>query len=131
MSGKSLDDLEGIIWGEPTFDSHLVTTCHRLRTKPIDEFTVEDLRIMIGQKIGLAYLMPVAIGELERNPLAEGEHDPGDLLVNVIAAAEWLQSHPELLQRTTVVAERALISLGEENDDLRSRINIFLASNPD
>lgn len=46
MPSKSLDQLEGVVWGEPSFDSHVVTTCHRLRTKPIDEFGVEDLRIM-------------------------------------------------------------------------------------
>jgi hypothetical protein len=44
MPGKTLDELEGVVWGEPTFDSYLVTTCHRLRTKPVDEFSVEDLR---------------------------------------------------------------------------------------
>lgn len=46
MPSKSLDQLEGVVWDEPSFDSHVVTTCHRLRTKPIDEFGVEDLRIM-------------------------------------------------------------------------------------
>jgi hypothetical protein len=71
MLGKTLDELEGVVWGEPTFDSHLVTTCFRLRTKPVDQFTIEDLRIMIRQKIGLHYLIPLAIVELEREPLAE------------------------------------------------------------
>ena len=60
MAGKTLDELEGVAWGEPTFDSYLVTTCHRLRTKPVDEFSVEDLRIMIGQQIGLPHLVPLA-----------------------------------------------------------------------
>jgi hypothetical protein len=26
MPGKTLDQLEGVVWGEPTFDSYLVTT---------------------------------------------------------------------------------------------------------
>ena len=109
MSGKTLDELEGIVWGEPTFDSHLVTTCCRLRTKPIDEFTVEELRIMIGQKIGLDHLMPLAIVALERDPLAEGDHYPGDLLANVVGCGEWLRSHPNLLLRVVAVAKRVAL----------------------
>ena len=37
--------------------SGLVKTCHTLRKKPLKDFTVEDLRIMIGQNIGLKYLI--------------------------------------------------------------------------
>ena len=77
---KSLQELEGEDWGPPTYDSNLVTTCHQLRRKPLDEFTVEDLRIMIGQGIGLVYLVPIAIDILEENPLAGGNFYPGDLL---------------------------------------------------
>lgn len=77
---QTLQELEGQDWGEPTFGSHLVETIHRLRRKPIGEFTVEDLRIVIGQNEGLQFLMPIAIEALERAPLAEGDFYPGDLL---------------------------------------------------
>jgi hypothetical protein len=76
MPGKTLDELEGVVWGEPTFGSYLVTTIHRLRTKPVDEFTVEDLRLMIAQRIGLRHLVPLAVGVLEREPLAGGISTP-------------------------------------------------------
>src|SRR5437899_317181 len=112
MVSESLNELEGVVWGEPTFDSHLITTCYRLRTKPVDEFTVEDFRIMIGQKFSLDYLMPLAIVELEREPLAEGDCYPGDLLAKVIECGEWLRSHPELLSRVVAVAEHAAAELG-------------------
>lgn len=127
MPGITLDQLEGVVWGEPTFDSSLVTTCHRLRTKPIDEFSVEDLRIMIGQKIGLPYLLPLAVGVLERDPLAEGDYYPGDLLANVIETREWLQANPEWLARVIPVTERALVELPEEDKDLQHRLAWFLA----
>jgi hypothetical protein len=32
---KSLQQLEGEDWGEPTYDSHLVTGCHRLHRVPL------------------------------------------------------------------------------------------------
>jgi hypothetical protein len=127
MAGKTLDELEGVVWGEPTFDSYLVKTCHRLRTKPVDEFTVEELRIMIGQKIGLPHLIPLATSLLEQNPLVEGHYFPGDLLSNVIGAADWLTERPEWLTRVTRVAERASAELQDSNTDLRDQLAEFLA----
>ena len=91
---------------------------------------VEDLRIMIGQEIGLDYLIPVAVAELEREPLAEGDYYPGDLLANVIRCGEWLRLHPDLLVRVVGVAQRAAAGLGTEDDELRQRFNVFVASSP-
>jgi hypothetical protein len=125
MPGKTLDQLEGAVWGEPTFDSYLVTTCHRLRTKPIDEFSVEDLRIMIGQQIGLQHLVPLAVAMLEREPLAEGDQYTGDLIASVIGAVGWLQANPEWLGRVIGVAERASAEL-ENDPDLRRGLTDFL-----
>jgi hypothetical protein len=127
MTGKTLDELEGVAWGEPTYNSYLVSTCHRLRTKPVDEFTVEDLRIMIGQQTGLPHLIPGAVVVLEGQPLAEGDYYPGDLLFSVIGAADWLQLHPEWFERVVRVAERAVAELSETDSDLRARFVEFLA----
>ena len=80
----TLENLERDVWGPPTFTSHLVTTCHKLRKKPLQDFTVEDLRMMIGQDIGSKYLLPIALEKLQENPLAEGDFYEGDLLYNVI-----------------------------------------------
>jgi hypothetical protein len=125
MADETLDELEGVRWGEPTFESHLVRTCHHLRTKPIDHFTVEDLRIMISQQIGLPHLMPRAVGVVEREPLAEGDFYPGDLLAAVIGAADWLHTRPDLLDRIVAVARRALADLSER-DTLRGTLVRFL-----
>ncbi|MBT8456786.1 MAG: hypothetical protein HKO95_00710 [Rhodobacteraceae bacterium] len=58
---QTLEYLEKDVWPDPDYDSHLVATCHRLRKKRLGEFEVEDLRIMIGQGIGLKYLLPKAV----------------------------------------------------------------------
>jgi hypothetical protein len=84
QGSKTLQELEGQDWGEPSFPSHLVRTCHALRRKPLRECTVEDLRIMIGQNISLPDLMPLAIEQLQRDPLAASDFYPGDLLANVL-----------------------------------------------
>ncbi|MDQ0767185.1 contact-dependent growth inhibition system immunity protein [Streptomyces canus] len=54
--GRSLEELERDRWPAPPTDAtRLVATAHALRRRPIDELTVEDLRLLIGQDIGLPY----------------------------------------------------------------------------
>ena len=82
---STLDELEGVV-AAPTYDSYLTGNCYRLRKKPIGEFSVEDLRIMIGQNIGLFFLVPIALDVLEREPLAQGDFYSGDLLCALVRA---------------------------------------------
>jgi len=77
---KSLQNLEKDDWGISTYPSHLVTHCHELRKAPLNEFTIEDLRIMIGQSIGLTYLIPLALEKLQENILAEGNCYPKSVI---------------------------------------------------
>jgi CDI immunity proteins len=119
MPGPTLDDLEGVVWGEPTFPSGLVTRCHELRRKPVSEFTLADIRLLIGQSISLPILMPRALAALGADPLVEAFYYPGDLLSAVVRAdrAFW-QQHPELLTGAHSIAERAAIALCSGTIDL-------------
>ena len=100
----TLDELEGVTWGEPEYQSHLVIECHRLRTVPIGRFTVENLRIMIGQQFGLPFLVPLALDKLEENPFAEGDFYRGDLLLMVLKVkSQFWERHSELLARLDAV----------------------------
>ena len=84
---KSLENLEKDNWGTiPKNESYLVTTCHKLRKKPLNKFEIEDFRILIGQNLGLKYLIPLAIKILEKNILAEGHFYEGDLLKSVLTS---------------------------------------------
>jgi len=104
---RTLDELDPPVWGEPTFDSHLVTTCHALRRKPLREFSVEDLRIMIDQRIGLSWMIPLALEALEAEPLAEGDLYPGDLLAAVLSVeADRWSGEPVWRTRTAAVLDR-------------------------
>jgi CDI immunity proteins len=108
---KSLLQLDGKDWGEPNFDSYLVTECHRLRRVPLRDFTVEDLRIMIGQDVGLEYLVPLALERLQSNQFAEGAYYPCDLLVSVLSSdAKYSQNHPELREPLIVLTERTILT---------------------
>lgn len=83
---KSLESLEKKTWPALSSDegSYLIRTCNLLRKKKLQDFTTEDLRIMIGQEIGLYFLMPLAIETLTDNLFAEGDYYEGDLLKSVI-----------------------------------------------
>lgn len=104
---KSLEQLENDFWGEPEEGSFLIQECHRLRTVPIGEMTVENLRILIGQNMGLAYLVPIALSILEQNPWAEGDYYPGDLLKSVVSVEKkyWSEHQDEMMQLSTVIDE--------------------------
>jgi hypothetical protein len=117
MRGSTLEELEGVRWGEPEFESHLVVTCHRLRKKPVDAFSIEDLRIIIGQNIGLPHLLPCAATVLEANPLAQGDFYPGDLLSAVLHADQSvLRQRPELMRRIIAIIDHAVKLLTAEGD---------------
>ncbi len=119
---KSLQELEGKDWGEPIFDSYLVTECHRLRRVPLCEFNAENLRIMIGQDIGLPHLVPMALDLLRADPFTAGHFYEGDLLVAVlkVETAFWME-HPVLRKETATIAEQALNHLLISNDgDLKT-----------
>jgi len=122
---KSLQQLDGEDWGKPTYDSHLVTECHRLRRVPLCQFTVEDLRIMIGQHICLEYLMPLALEHLRADPLAEGAYYSGDLLSAVLRAGRdvW-QQHPDWRSEVAAVAQRTA-RFFEGNEMLEEGYEVF------
>jgi CDI immunity proteins len=105
---KCLQELERDDWGEPSFQSHLVTTCHALRRKPLCEFTAGDLRIMIGQNISSRFLMPMALEQLENDPFVEADFYPGDLLLTVVHCdPQFWAAHNDLLQRIRSIVNRA------------------------
>jgi hypothetical protein len=66
--------------------------------------TVEDLRILLGQNVGVAILSPIAIDRLESDPLAEGDFYPGDLLVAALQLD--LRDLPEQARRLRAMADR-------------------------
>ncbi|MDR3693980.1 contact-dependent growth inhibition system immunity protein [Mucilaginibacter sp.] len=70
---KTIEHLEKVKWPCHEFNSFLVNRMQELRKIPLNKFTTEDLRIMIGQEIGLYYLIPLALEKLTDNLWAEGD----------------------------------------------------------
>ncbi|WHT21687.1 contact-dependent growth inhibition system immunity protein [Crossiella sp. CA-258035] len=104
----NLTELERDDWGPPPPEaSHLITRCHQLRRVPLDRLTPADLRLLIGQHIGLPHLVPLALARLRADPLLEADFYPGDLLCAVLGAgAEFWAGHPGWrAEVTALVAE--------------------------
>ncbi|MEV6954683.1 contact-dependent growth inhibition system immunity protein [Streptomyces sp. NPDC051183] len=92
---RSLEELERDRWSAPSDgETRLMATVRELRRKPIGGLSVEDLRLLIGQDVGLAHLLPLAVEVLQVAPLAEGEMYEGDLLAAVLtrSAEVWSES---------------------------------------
>ncbi|MBA4122241.1 MAG: hypothetical protein H0X72_07240 [Acidobacteria bacterium] len=50
---KSLEELEGEKMEKPDFQSSLTLSVYRLWSTPLNLYSTEDLRLMIGQNISL------------------------------------------------------------------------------
>ena len=114
---KTIEELDGDRWGPPEFDSHVVLESHRLRSVPIGDLTVENLRVLLGQGIGTQWLMPLALARLKDDPLAEGDFYPGDLIGVLGTDAAYWSSHPEQLVALWGVRE-SLTQLRDQADGL-------------
>ena len=106
---KSLEELGAVPSTGLEGGSYLLSQLRRLRTVPLKQLRIEDLGLLIGQSLGLEFLVPIALDHLEAHPLAAGDFYPGDLLKNVMEAPEsFWNNHPELRQRLVNALERAL-----------------------
>lgn len=88
---KTLEVLEQDFWPAPEIQSHLATTCHRLRKVPLKKLSAENLRMLIGQNIGLEFIVPIALDMLEKDLLVSGDMYEGDLLNSLasLSSAFW------------------------------------------
>lgn len=80
---------------------------------------------MIGQEIGLRWLIPLALAILEADPLAEGDFYPGDLLASVLRApATFWENDSESRVRLELIVSR----LGDPPKELSDVVASFRIS---
>ena len=93
---KTLEELENDIWkDDKNYPTGLVERCFKFRKIPVKDLTIEELRTLIGQNIGLYYLIPIAYEKLKENILAEGNFYAGDLLDAVVRSdKKFWQTNP-------------------------------------
>ncbi|MGW4941856.1 contact-dependent growth inhibition system immunity protein [Actinoplanes sp. NPDC004185] len=123
----SLEQIEGSAWGDAPADaSTLISTVHRLRRRPVGSLDAEDLRILIGQRVGLPVLVSRALGLLQNDPLVEGAYYPGDLLAAVLRVpAEHWAARPQELARLRAILQA--VDLDDIDDELHADMTAFQA----
>ncbi len=101
-----------------------MATVRELRRKPIGGLTVEDMRLLIRQNVGLAHLLPLAVDVLRVEPLAEGDMYEGDLLAAVLtrSAKVWRES-PGLAREVRLIVSE----LADVPHSLKREVEGFLA----
>lgn len=102
---NSLEELEGIPFEVTDFQSSLTLKCQGLRSKKLKDFTIEELRVMIGQSISLNYLIPLALETLAQNPFIGGDFYKGDLLEQILRIDKdfWNQNETLLYELTEII----------------------------
>ncbi|MFE0461233.1 contact-dependent growth inhibition system immunity protein [Kitasatospora sp. NPDC058965] len=116
---RSLEELEGDRWVAPSGgETRLMATVRELRRKPIGCLTVEDMRLLIRQNVGIAYVLPLAVGVLRVDPLAAGDMYEGDLLAALLTRhAEVWSGSPELRREVRlIVSELADVPFALKRD---------------
>ena len=119
---KSIEELENDYWGDPALDSYVITTCHKARQKPIRSLSNEEIRCLIGQKIGLKYLLPIAVGIVKKEPFIDITLFEGDLLLQLLRLDinDWKYNPNELQIFITIIFDNR--SQIENSEDIPSEL---------
>ena len=113
---QTLLDLEREKWSDPTMVwTPLTRRIRDLARIPLREFTVEDLRLLIGQERALDTLLPLALEELRRDPFAEGDMYVGDLLMTVLRELKAPQAELKPIVATAIARLDELDDEDREN----------------
>ena len=126
MSTKSIKKLEKDIWKNPSeFPTDLIEKCYHYRKISIAELTNEQLRLLISQKIGIEYLIGIALEKLKRNILTECDFYEGDLLVAVsnLPTEFWTENKTEFLTFKNIMEQNSEIIKNELGEKEFDRIN--------
>lgn len=92
---ETIESLEKKDFGNPKdAPTNMVKRCLELCKIPLEQFSVEDLRLMIGQDFSLRYLIHLAIEHLQVDIFVQGDYYSGDLLKNVLSVDKgfWLEN---------------------------------------
>ena len=120
METKSIEQLEKDIWKNPSkFATDIIEKCYRYRKISIAELTNEQIRLLISQKIGVEYLIGIALEKLGRNILTECDFYEGDLLIAVssLPTEFWNDNKTEFLTFKNIVERNSELiknELGEK-----------------
>ena len=127
---KSIEQLENDFWDNMDFPTPLVEKCFNYRKIPVKNLSIEQVRLLLGQSIGVRFLLPIALEFLQNDILSEGDFYPGDLLSSVLRLEEinW-GGNDKLKGEFKELVKRKLIDIKDTGDrKLIRETEIFLNS---
>ena len=125
----SLQELDGQDWGEAEpNDTIMIKRCHALRRKPLASLALDEVGLAIRQRVGLPYILDLAVKLVSEEPLLEGEHYPGDILSALLKMPDkqWA-GRMELKEQLPGIYARALAAFEDmpgEAEGFRSSLNL-------
>jgi len=126
---RSIEQIENDFWKEVDFPSGLVEKCFAYRKIPIAELSVEQLRLLISQSIGLPYIISRAVCILQQNILSEGDYYQGDLLSVLLELKheDWQQNLKEKAELKHLIVHSLNEIEANENQSLMRKVRAFLS----
>jgi len=127
---RSLEQLEGRRWPAPPGDATpMVKNIHELRRCPVGTLEPHELARLVGQGVGLSWLLPLAVEMLKESAPAQaaGGFYDDDLLTAVVTVDPrvW-EEDPELAGELKTTVEM-LVDLSSY---VKPNVDKFLASLP-
>ncbi|QKJ28824.1 hypothetical protein HQ865_03300 [Mucilaginibacter mali] len=122
---KSVTVLENSDYGDPeTAPTPLVKRCLEYVRIPVGNLDIEQLRLLIGQQIGLPYLIVQALTHLEKDILSEGDFYPGDLLKSIISVdVLFWKAHSDLYRQLKTLIKKNKQKIAGEGINITSFLN--------
>lgn len=133
-STKSIEELENDFWQDHDYPTDLIKKIHLYRKIPLKELSLEQIRVLITQNVGLKFLIPEALEILNTNILTDTGLYEGDLLISVIScdSSYWINNPNYKIHTCEIInRNRNEIESKNENNSLRhviKRINEFYKS---
>ena len=92
----SLNEIEGFKENLSGLDSGLIEKYMVARSKKLKDLSVDEIRVLLSQLIGLAYIVPLALNIVEQDPLISSGLYSGDLAVSLFNIdEEFWSNNPE------------------------------------
>jgi hypothetical protein len=125
---KTIKQLTRLDLSSDSWDSELINKIEKYINQPLKSLDTEALRLLIGQNIGLDFLIPMAVEKLKDNILAEGDYYPGDLVKNVLDSDKgfWIR-HKDYHAKIVGLYNENLALLESDNSyrQIRKSFDLF------
>lgn len=120
---RSIAELDGLDVEKGAYGLGSVAWLARALVSPLRDLGPAELRRLLAHGRGLAWVLPLALARLAREPFVAGDYAPGDVLGAVLAlgpdARAWTPARRALLDRVRVGARAAIGAVAEPD---RTRI---------